>query len=80
MQSNFPIYERRGIKLAKRKVSCFDPRCSQFANHELRGFPMCAEHYIEALEHSAHLDFGQWDGKSACIYLRVYAEDRSCKA
>lgn len=37
--------------------------CSRNAPYRLRGLRMCAEHYIEALEHGGHLDFGQWDGK-----------------
>jgi hypothetical protein len=32
---------------------------------------MCAKHYIEALEHGAHLDFGQWDGKDKKVYIKV---------
>lgn len=34
---------------------CFDARCSQPADYELRGFYMCLKHYLEALEHGAHL-------------------------
>src|SRR2546430_15598295 len=36
--------------------------CSKPAPHKLRGIPMCDEHFMEALEHSAHLNAGQWNG------------------
>jgi hypothetical protein len=29
--------------------------CREAASHEIRGTRLCVEHYIEALEHSAHL-------------------------
>ena len=36
-------------------MRCFDDSCSQPATKELLGYPMCVDHYIEALEHGAHL-------------------------
>jgi len=36
-------------------TQCFDPNCSRAASYSLSGFDMCVEHYIEALEHSAHV-------------------------
>lgn len=33
--------------------------CGIEAPYVIRGTHLCPEHYIEALEHSAHLDFGQ---------------------
>ena len=50
-------------------MKCADPACGKKATRELRGIPMCDEYYIEALEHSAHLDFGQWNGKSFSFYM-----------
>jgi len=38
------------------KKPCFDPSCTAEATRNLRGFRMCIEHYVEALEHSAHID------------------------
>ena len=35
--------------------ACFDDGCHAPATRELNGFPMCTRHYIEALEHSAHI-------------------------
>jgi hypothetical protein len=37
------------------KTDCFDYRCEAPAAHELLGLDMCTPHYVEALEHSAHL-------------------------
>jgi hypothetical protein len=34
---------------------CFDSECQTAADRELLGFRMCTPHYIEALEHSAHV-------------------------
>jgi len=34
-------------------MNCAD--CNQPARAEIRGIQKCTEHYIEALEHSAHL-------------------------
>jgi len=50
-------------------VKCSDPACKRRATRELRSIPMCEAYYIEALEHGAHLDFGQWDGKAGSLYL-----------
>jgi len=36
-------------------MNCFDDNCVGTAAHEIRGLQMCTTHYIEALEHSAHL-------------------------
>ena len=36
-------------------MKCFDPSCKQLASHPIRGLKACTEHYIEALEHSAHI-------------------------
>jgi hypothetical protein len=29
---------------------------------------MCEAYYIEALEHSAHLNFGSWNGKNRSLW------------
>ncbi len=34
---------------------CYDPNCNKPAPHLIRKFPACTAHYIEALEHSAHI-------------------------
>lgn len=34
-------------------MTCSD--CEQTARYEIRGIRKCSDHYIEALEHSAHL-------------------------
>ena len=34
-------------------MTCAD--CAQPARYEIRGVQKCTEHYIEALEHSAHI-------------------------
>ncbi len=34
---------------------CFDTNCASPADRELHGLRMCTPHYIEALEHSAHI-------------------------
>jgi len=36
-------------------MKCFDLTCKQPALYDIRELEMCASHYIEALEHSAHL-------------------------
>jgi len=35
--------------------SCYDPGCGAAAPHELLGLRACTPHYVEALEHSAHI-------------------------
>jgi len=37
------------------KISCYVPGCEAAAPHELLGLRVCTPHYIEALEHSAHI-------------------------
>ncbi|HEV1992483.1 MAG TPA: hypothetical protein VGR34_06430 [Candidatus Dormibacteraeota bacterium] len=37
------------------KISCFATGCPIPALHELLGLRACTPHYIEALEHSAHI-------------------------
>jgi hypothetical protein len=49
-------------------MKCFAGDCEGTPKYKLRGFDMCTEHYIEALEHGAHLDFGQWDGKDNLFF------------
>src|SRR6266704_5786616 len=34
---------------------CFDTNCASPADRELHGLRMCTPHYVEALEHSAHI-------------------------
>lgn len=34
---------------------CYAQSCTKVAEHEIRGIRMCSEHYIEALDHCAHL-------------------------
>src|SRR5260370_823098 len=36
-------------------MSCYAQDCREPPKHELLSFPMCTPHYIEALEHSAHI-------------------------
>jgi hypothetical protein len=50
-------------------MKCSDPGCEREATRELRGIPMCEAYYVEALEHSAHLGFGQWDGESVSLFF-----------
>lgn len=38
-----------------RNSFCFDPNCTKPAAHKIRDSKMCTEHYIEALEYSAHI-------------------------
>lgn len=49
-------------------MRCFDPGCAEPGRKELRGLRMCVGHYIEALEHSAHLNFGSWNGQDASSF------------
>jgi hypothetical protein len=34
--------------------------CGKSGSYAIRGLPLCAEHYIEALEHSAHIVVMVW--------------------
>ena len=38
-----------------RKNDCYAEGCMEFAAFKIRESQMCAKHYIEALEHCAHI-------------------------
>lgn len=42
-------------KRTEARLPCFDLHCPEPARYRLLDINMCADHYIEALEHSAHI-------------------------
>lgn len=44
-------------------MNCFDPGCSDPGKYLIREHRLCQRHYIEALEHSGHIESRRigWD-------------------
>jgi len=45
----------------KQSKKCYDSHCEGEPEYDVRGFSMCAKHYVEALEHGADIVTPRFD-------------------